>query len=114
MPEEAMAIMVETKYFQVWHKIDRVLMAYPDHHTQEVILNVNDLKEEKATWSIRISFIITLSTTLLMEFFRSQIHSLIIYITINITLNYHHNQYQNFYNNHKTTTKSLNIQSSNN
>ena len=72
MPEEAMAIMVETKYFQVWHKIDRVLMAYPDHHTQEVILNVNDLKEEKATWSIRISFIITLSTTLLMEFFRSQ------------------------------------------
>ena len=70
MPEEAMAIMVETKYFQVWHKIDRVLMAYPDHHTQEVILNVNDLKEEKATWSIKTLYF--LERPLLMKFFRSQ------------------------------------------
>ena len=62
--------MVETKYFQVWHKIDRVLMAYPDHHTQEVILNVNDLKEEKATWSIKTLYF--LERPLLMKFFRSQ------------------------------------------
>ena len=33
--------------------------------------------------------------------------------TIIMTFDYHHNQYQSLYNNYKTTTKSLNIQSSN-
>ena len=55
----------------------------------------------------------TPSTTLLMELFGSQvtfINNLHNNFTIIMTFNYHHNLYSNY----KTTTKSLNIQSSNN